>query len=169
MCKILSPRLLPLPLHASQWGSLTDPSFTVRASQRPRPHRETSEGLAVRTSHWSRPATLTLAHLQDIRVTSEWGWQKRSSTAGPLIDFKNSRNTLFWFQINYCCQSWCKGKLRFRLIYTETAPRPIQSVSRDVRLSPPGNPASWWTGDFWSKSVSLILAKPLLFFFEPFL
>ena len=26
-------------------------------------------------------------------------------------------------------------------------------------VSPPGNPASWWTGDFWSMSVSLILAN----------
>ena len=26
-------------------------------------------------------------------------------------------------------------------------------------LSCPGNPASWWTGDLWAKSVALILAN----------
>ena len=35
-------------------------------------------------------------------------------------------------------------------------------------LSPPGNPASWWTVDFWSKSISLILADKKQVFFGPF-
>ena len=39
-----------------------------------------------------------------------------------------------------------------------------------VCLYPCGNPASWWTVDFWSKSVSLILAhlKTFFCFFLPF-
>ena len=46
---------------------------------------------------------------------------------------------------------------------TKSDPRPIQSISCNVRLSPPGNPASWLTGDFWSNNVSLILANPYNF------
>ena len=40
-------------------------------------------------------------------------------------------------------------------VFTESAPRPIQSQCLYVSVS--GNPATRWTGDFWSKSVSLIL------------
>ena len=44
--------------------------------------------------------------------------------------------------------------------FTVTAPWPIQSTCCDVRLmSPPGNPASRWTGDLLSKSVSQILVN----------
>ena len=47
-------------------------------------------------------------------------------------------------------------------IFTESAPRPIQSLSRDVCLlfvclSPPSATGTGWTGDFWSKSVLLKL------------
>ena len=53
------------------------------------------------------------------------------------------------------------------LIYT---PRPIQSISRDIHgmLSPPRNPASLWPGNFWLKSVSLLLAT-FLDHFDDFL
>ena len=47
-------------------------------------------------------------------------------------------------------------------IFDESALRPIQSTSGDVCLyvcmSHPGNDASQWTRDLWSKGVSLILA-----------
>ena len=49
-------------------------------------------------------------------------------------------------------------------VFTQSAVRPIQSIGCYVCLlsvcclSPPGNLASQWTGDFWSKSVPLILA-----------
>ena len=53
-------------------------------------------------------------------------------------------------------------------IFTESALRPIQSISRDVRLSVslsvcpshPRNHASRRIRDLWSKGVSLILAYP---------
>ena len=55
MCKILSPRLLPLT--ASQWGPHTDPGLTVRSSLWG-PHTDPgqwgpcSEGLVVRALQW---------------------------------------------------------------------------------------------------------------------
>ena len=43
-------------------------------------------------------------------------------------------------------------------IFTESAPRPIQSMSPDVCwfvicLSPPMGPGTAWTGAFWLKSI----------------
>ena len=48
--------------------------------------------------------------------------------------------------------------------FTESAPRPSQSISHNVCLvfvclSLPGNFASGWTGDFWLMSVLLILSN----------
>ena len=49
----------------------------------------------------------------------------------------------------------------FSLSIRSLWPRPIQSISRDVRLflSPPGNHASRWTGDLWWKSMVLIFVN----------
>ena len=54
-----------------------------------------------------------------------------------------------------------KGTYFYQYIFTESAPRPIQSINRDVCevLSPAENPASRWTEHFLSKILSLILAK----------
>ena len=57
-------------------------------------------------------------------------------------------------------------KVTFCRIFTESALRPIQSISRDVRMcvclfvcpSHPRNHASRRIRDLWSKGVSLILA-----------
>ena len=56
-------------------------------------------------------------------------------------------------------------------MFTESAPRLIQSKSYNVRmlfvvccLSPPGNHDSRWTGQPWSNDVSLILANKKMYF-----
>ena len=63
-------------------------------------------------------------------------------------------------------------------ILTELAPRPIQSINRNVRvsvfvwLSPPLGPRTAWTADFWSRSilqkghVTLLKGLDDIFFFN---
>ena len=53
------------------------------------------------------------------------------------------------------------------IFFTASVPRHFQSINYNVLLlsvcqSPPGNPTSWWTGDFCSKRVELKLLKALL-------
>ena len=55
-----------------------------------------------------------------------------------------------------------KNKQTLFTVFKESALRSILSISRDVRmfvcLSHPGNHASRWIRDLWSKGLSLILA-----------
>ena len=52
----------------------------------------------------------------------------------------------------HCSAIW---KFLFPPLFTESAPRPIKSISRNVRgmSSPPWNHASRWIGDLWSKHL----------------
>ena len=58
-------------------------------------------------------------------------------------------------------------KFWFRNKYYKNPPvEKMKSIdSRNVCLSAPGNPDSRWTGDFWLRSISLILANLNAFFF----
>ena len=70
------------------------------------------------------------------------------------------------FQVNYFVETDTSGYRGIIWIFTESAPRPIQPISftvLSVCLSTFGNPASRWTGDFWLKSILLILAYLLMF------
>ena len=67
-----------------------------------------------------------------------------------------------WKTLPYFRWRWLNS---WRVIFTESAPRPVQYKRRNVRLYVPSwNPGSRWTGDFWSKSVLLILQNLKLFF-----
>ena len=55
---------------------------------------------------------------------------------------------------------------RGKEVFTKFTSKMIQSISCNVcgLSSPPGNPTSQWTGDFWSNNVSLISARRWFYF-----
>ena len=75
------------------------------------------------------------------------------------LDVWLARRINCWLCLN---EQWTSYK--WLNIFTAMAPYPIQSISQDVRLSPTGNPASWWTGDFCLKSLLVIWATLLPYF-----